>query len=76
MNKQKESYVRVTINALIANDAAENSPVGSLAKKHAGQIALRYALRSDAMYRANRLKTVLIASGVILLVSAIIYFMF
>jgi len=65
MKKQKESWVSVTCKAFYADAVAQNTPKGTLGRKHTEQIALRYALQSRAIDRANRFKKFLVFSGVI-----------
>lgn len=73
MNKRaKESYVSVTVSAIMARDAAERSPRGSLAEKHAWKIARRYARRSMAMYRWTLVKPFLVVAGVIGLIAIVV----
>jgi hypothetical protein len=69
--KVKESWVSATVNMLIADAVAREAPSGTLAKKHVGQVALRYALQSRAIDRANRFKKFLLISGVIGLIAVI-----
>jgi uncharacterized membrane protein len=63
--RNKESLIGTAATMLIADVIAREAPKGTLAKKHAGQIALRYALRWRAIDRANQLKKFLVVSGVI-----------
>jgi hypothetical protein len=64
--RNKESFNSAFVNMIAADfQAREGTPRGSLAQKHAGKIALRYAYKARAIDRANRVKKFLIFSGVV-----------
>jgi len=62
---KKRTWRSPYYNAVMANMASENSPHGSLAKKHTGKVSLRYALETQAVWRAERIKKIAWLSGVI-----------
>ena len=70
--RNKESWVGATAKALYIHEVAKNTPAGTLAQKHTQQIALRYALESRAIYRANQFRKWLVISGVIGLIVFVI----
>lgn len=65
---KKTSWVNATANMFIADAIAQHSTKGTLGQRHAQQIALRYALKSEAIYRASQIKKWLLISGAIGLV--------
>ena len=72
MAKNKDTFVQSAARAMIADIAARQSPRGSLAQKHAGQVALRYARQSMAIYRRNLFKKILVVCGMIVLVAVVV----
>lgn len=70
--RRKESWISVTAMAFIADAISKGTPRGTLGRKHAEKIALRYALKSRAIYRKNQLKKFLMFSGAIGLIVFVI----
>lgn len=72
MKKKNKSWVSSYANAVIADMASQNSPRGSLAKKHTGKIALRYALQTRAIWRLERIRKILFFSGVMGMIAFVV----
>lgn len=72
-NKSWSSWVSTTATAMIADEVARRSPHGTLARRHAGKIAARYARRSRYLDRKHRAGNLLLFGGGILLVSLTVW---
>lgn len=64
---KRKSWIQPYANAVIADMASKQSPEGSLAKKHTGEVALRYALETRSIWRWELFRKVILISGLIAL---------
>lgn len=75
MAKQKnsnDSYLHHAGIAIIADCVAQEAPRGTLARKHAGQIALRHARKAQSIHKGRRVQAVLLVGSIVVVLLILI----